>query len=109
LLALPELAECVLSRESLTYTMGQHYAAVWIPYALASFVFGVAGFHRANPRFARNIVRTALVLCVAILAFASPTHWGHFLGPYSAHDAALDRVLAGLPRDIEVGTHDELY
>ena len=44
-----------------------------------------------------------------MLAFASPTHWGHYLGPRTAHDRAVDRLLAGLPPELDVGTHDELY
>jgi len=109
LLALPGFAECLLSHESLTYTMGQHYAGVWIPYVLASYVFGLERIARAKPRLAFNFVRASIVLCLAILAFASPTHWGHFLGPRTAHDAALDRTLAKLPPDLDVGTHDEIY
>jgi len=109
LLALPGFAECLLSHESLTYTMGQHYAAVWIPYVLGAYVFGIERLHDRKPRLAFNLVRASMLLCLAILAFASPTHWGHFLGPRIAHDAALERVLAKLPPDLEVGTHDEIY
>jgi uncharacterized membrane protein len=108
-LALPGLAECLLSHESLTYTMGQHYAAVWIPYILFAFVLGLERIVRARPQQARSLLRLALVVCVLNLTVASPTHWGHFLGPRTAHDAALDRVLAKLPPDLEVGTHDEIY
>jgi uncharacterized membrane protein len=108
-LALPGFAECLLSHESLAYTMGQHYAGAWIPYVLAAFAFGVARIHARRPRTATILVRTAIGLCIAVLLFASPTHWGHFLGLRTAHHAALDRVLAKLPPDMEVGTHDELY
>jgi uncharacterized membrane protein len=109
LLALPGFVELLSSHESLTYTMGQHYAALWIPYVLTSYVFGLERIGRTKPRLAYNLVRASVALCLAILAFASPTHWGHFLGPRTAHDVALDRVLAKLPPDMEVGTHDEIY
>jgi len=108
-LALPGFAECLLSHESLAYTMGQHYAGAWIPYVLGAFAFGIARIYARRPRAATIVLRTSIGLCIAILLFASPTHWGHFLGPRTAHDAALDRVLAKLPPDLEVGTHDELY
>lgn len=109
LLALPGFAECLFSHESVTYTMGTHYAAVWIPYVLAAFALGIANVYAKRPRLANNLVRTSLVLCAINLIFASPTHWGHYLSIPSAHDATLDRALARLPRSIEVGTHDELY
>jgi uncharacterized membrane protein len=108
-LALPGFAECLLSHESLAYTMGQHYAAVWIPYVLGAFAFGIARIYAHRPHTAAILVRTAIGLCIAILLFASPTHWGHFLGPRTAHHAAVDRMLATLPPDAGVGTHDEIY
>jgi hypothetical protein len=46
---------------------------------------------------------------VANLAFASPTHWGHYLGARTAHDRLVDRELAMLPPALDVGTHDELF
>jgi uncharacterized membrane protein len=108
-LALPGFAECLFSHESVTYTMGTHYAAVWIPYVLAAFAFGVARIYGRRPELARGLVRTCVILCALNLVFASPTHWGHYLRARSAHDAALDRALASLPPDLEVGTHDETF
>jgi uncharacterized membrane protein len=108
-LALPGFAECLFSHESVTYTMGTHYAAVWIPYVLAAFVFGISNIYAKRPRVASRLARASLVLCALNLVFASPTHWGHYLGLPNAHVAALERALAALPPGIEVGTHDELY
>ena len=99
--ALPGLAECLLSHESLTYTMGQHYAAVWIGYVLVAFAV-------AAPRFGPWSRWGPLAACVLVLAFASPTHWGHFLRLRTAHDAVLDRFVAAAP-PASLGTHDELY
>ncbi len=109
LLALPGFAEDLFSHESVTYTMGQHYAAVWIPYVLAAFVFGIARLEARRPRLARRVLIASIVLCAANLAFASPTHWAHYLRARTAHDAALDRALARLSPDLDVGTHDELF
>jgi uncharacterized membrane protein len=109
LLALPGFAECLFSHESVTYTMGTHYAAVWIPYVLAAFALGIANVYANRPRLARGLARTALILCALNLLFASPTHWGHYLSAPNAHDATLDRALAALPPGIEIGTHDEIY
>jgi hypothetical protein len=60
-------------------------------------------------RLGAGLVRASLVLCALVLIFASPTHWGHYLRARTAHDALLDRTLASLPPQIEVGTHDELF
>ncbi len=108
-LALPPFAEVLASHESIVYTMGQHYAAVWIGYVLFAFALAVGSAYARSPRSARAIVRTSLVLCVLVLAFASPTHWGHYLRARDAHDALLDRVLGRLPADINVGTLEEMY
>jgi len=100
--AVPGLAECLLSRESLTYTMGQHYAAVWIGYVLVAYAL-------AANRFGAGVRWGAVGLCTLVLIFASPTHWGHFLRAPSAHDRVLDRLVASIPREATVGTHDEIY
>jgi uncharacterized membrane protein len=108
-LALPGFAEVLLSHESITYTMGQHYAAVWIAYVLFAFALAVGRAYARSPRLATALVRTAAALCVLVLAFASPTHWGHYLRARDAHDRVLDAALARLPRDANVGTSDELF
>ncbi len=108
-LALPGFAEVLGSHESITYTMGTHYAAVWIPYVLLAFACAIARLYDRSPQLARGFVRASLVLCVLVLAVASPTHWGHYLRARNAHDAVLDAALARLPATLEVGTFDEAY
>ncbi len=108
-LALPGFAEDVLSHDSITYTMGQHYAAVWIPYLLFAWVLGVARLHARNPAVARKFVRAAWALSLAILVCASPTHWGHYLRLPNRHDAELAHFLARLPPELAVGTSDDLF
>jgi uncharacterized membrane protein len=109
LLALPGLVEVLSSRWSITYTMGQHYAGVWIGEMLVAFALGIASVARRNPIAARNFVRAALVLCLVNLAVASPTHWGHYLRARNAHDAALDALVARVPPGAAVATYDEVY
>jgi uncharacterized membrane protein len=109
LLAVPGFLELFLSRDPVMYTMGQHYAAVWIPYVLAAFALGLARIARVRPVLALRLAAASLVLCVLNLAFLSPTHWGHYLAMRTPHDAALDAAVRALPRDASVGTHDELY
>lgn len=108
-LALPGFAEVLGSHESMTYTMGTHYAAIWIGYVLFAFALGLATTFARRPRPARLALRASIALCAIDLIFASPTHWGHYLGPRTAHDAALDAAVARVGRDLEVGTSDEIY
>ncbi len=109
LLALPGFAECLFSHDSVTYTMGQHYAAPWIGYVLAAFALGVAHLYAKRSRVAVFAQRAAIALCVANLVFASPTHWGHYLGVRGSHDRIVDQELAALSPALDVGTHDELF
>lgn len=109
LLAIPGLLEVLSSRWSITYTMGQHYAGVWIAWVLVAFALAVAKIAAGKPARAHLLVRACIALCVLNLAVASPTHWGHFLRTRNAHDAALDRIIAQVPPDSPVGTFDEAY
>ncbi|GAC1311277.1 MAG: hypothetical protein NVSMB19_25680 [Vulcanimicrobiaceae bacterium] len=107
--AIPGFVEVLGSHESITYTMGQHYAAVWIAYVLFAFALAIGATYARAPRRATAVVRAALALCALVLVFASPTHWGHYVRARTAHDAARDRALARLPRDAEVGVADDFY
>ena len=108
-LSLPGFAEVLGSHESLTYTMGTHYAAIWIPYVLFAFVDGLVRLRVYSDRAPDYAVRAALGISVLVLAVASPTHWGHYLGLRTAHDAVLDRAAAAVAHSADVGTFDELY
>jgi uncharacterized membrane protein len=101
--ALPGLAECVLSREHATYTMGQHYAGVWVPYVVAAFAVSVEKLHSMRP------LGIAAVLCLLTYLVANPLHPGYFLRVPAARDAQLDAYLMRLPSDIAVGTQEEAY
>jgi uncharacterized membrane protein len=107
--AVPGLVEVLSSRWSITYTNGQHYAGIWIAYVLAAFAVGIASVARSHPSRAVGLATTAIAVCALNLIVASPTHWGHYLRARSAHDAALDRLVAGVPATATVATYDEVY
>jgi uncharacterized membrane protein len=110
LIAVPGLIEVLSSRWSITYTMGQHYAGVWVGEVLVAYALAIAAFARErSPRFATRLAVASLVICVLNLSLASPTHWRHYLAPVDAHDRVLDSFVASLPPDAVVGTHDEIY
>ena len=109
LLALPGFAEVLASREPLTFTMGQHYAAVWVPYVLVAFALGGAALLERATNAARWWVRTSAILCVAVSVFFSPLHLTHFLRPLDDRDAATNALIDRIPIAASVGTYDEIY
>ena len=108
-LALPGLVEVLSSHWPVTYTMGTHYAGVWIPYVLIAFADGLGLIARANPTRAGLLARASAIACVLNLIVASPTHWAHYYRWRNAHDAALDRIIAQVPRNSNAASFDEAY
>jgi hypothetical protein len=110
LIAVPGLIEVLSSHWSITYTMGQHYAGVWIGEMLVAYALALAAFARERgPLFAGRLAGASLAICILNLSLASPTHWRHYLAPVNAHDRILDAFVAALPPNAVVGTHDEIY
>jgi hypothetical protein len=110
LFVVPGLAEVLSSRWSITYTMGQHYAGVWVGWMLVVYALTLASIViGCGMKFATRLAIASIVICVLNLSLASPTHWKHYLRPVNAHDRAIDAVIATLPPDAAVGTHDEIY
>lgn len=109
LLALPGFAEVLASREPLTYTMGQHYAAAWVPYVLVAFALGAARLLERAPVAGPRWLWASAAFCVLVLTFFSPLHLGHFLRLPNARDAATNAAIESLPSSAGVGTYDEIY
>jgi uncharacterized membrane protein len=110
LLVVPGLIEVLSSHWSITYTMGQHYAGVWVGEMLVVYALTLGGLARTRgPAFAGRLAIASIVICVLNLSLASPTHWKHYLGPVTAHDRAIDAMIASLPPNAAVGSHDEIY
>jgi len=104
------LLEVVVPRNAWMWTMGQHYAGVWVGYVLVATVYGAAATFRRSPTRGRNLVVAALALCAANLAFASPTHWRVFVHVPTPHFRLLDGLLAArLPGTGSIGFQDEVY
>ena len=104
LLAVPGFAIVLLANSGLVWRMGMHYAALWIPWLLIAFAGGIATL-----RVQRRWTTIAFVLSAIVLIAFSPLHPLHYLKP-SYHALADARaVLATIPRDASVATHDEWY
>jgi len=110
LFALFPLLEVLVPRNAWVWTMGQHYAGVWVSYVLIATVYGAAATYRKSPVRGRAFIVAALVLCSVNLVFASPTHWRVYLHFPTPHYRLLDELLAQrLPGTGSIGFQDEVY
>ncbi|MGA7570955.1 MAG: DUF2079 domain-containing protein [Candidatus Aquilonibacter sp.] len=105
-LALPPLAEVLLSRMSTTFTLGTHYAGAWLGYVLVAFAFAV---RKVPEQRAMRWLWACTALCVLELAVADPLHPGLNLRAQQPRDVALDAMLASLPRNVSIATQEEAY
>jgi len=105
-LAVPALAEVLVSRMSTTYTLGTHYAGAWIGYVVVAFAFAVRGRPHAT---VKRLLYACLVFCAIELAVADPLHPGMNLRYVQPRDTALDRALLWLPPHASVATQEEAY
>jgi uncharacterized membrane protein len=103
-LAVPGFAIVLLANSGLVWRMGMHYAALWIPWLLIAFAAGIATL-----RSQRRWTTIAFALSAIVLIAFSPLHPLHYLKPsyHALGDARA--VLASIPRDAHVATHDEWY
>jgi uncharacterized membrane protein len=103
-LSVPGFAIVLLANSGLVWRMGEHYAALWIPWLLIAFAAGIASL-----RLPHRWTTIAFGLCAVFLVAFNPLHPQHYLQPsyHALGDAraALDCV----PPDASVATHDEWY
>jgi uncharacterized membrane protein len=91
LLALPGGAVVLLANSGYVWRMGDHYAALWIPWLLVATVMGVVTVER-----------------IFLIAF-DPLHPLHYLHPYY-HDLADARAaLSCVPENASLSTYDEWF
>ena len=110
LLALPGLGIVLLSSDGITWRMGSHYAAIWVPWLLLGAAAALVRFERNfSVRRSRRAAYAAFALCTLFLIAFNPMHVGHYLkSAYPPADA--ERALAALPPDAgPVATHDEWF
>jgi uncharacterized membrane protein len=110
LLALPGAAIVLLANSGYVWRMGDHYAALWIPWLLVATVAGVAGLaRRAGERAARGWTTAASALCVLFLIAFDPLHPLHYLHPYYHDLANARRAIGCVPKDASMATYDEWF
>jgi uncharacterized membrane protein len=108
LLALPGLAEIVLSSDAITWRMGSHYAAVWIPWALIAAAQVLVRLDASSAAAGRRGVRAIAILCALFWIAFNPLHPLHYLRPFYPHDH-VEALAARVPPGAGIITHDEWF
>jgi len=110
LLALPGAAIVLLANSGYVWRMGDHYAALWIPWLLVGAVVAVAGLEkRRGARIAGRWTTAAGILCALFLIAFNPLHPLHYLHPYYHDLAAARRAIGCVPKDASMATYDEWF
>jgi uncharacterized membrane protein len=110
LLALPGAVIVLLANSGYVWRMGDHYAALWIPWLLVAAVTGVVSLvRRRTPQLAQRWILTAGVLCAVFLIAFDPLHPVHYLHPYYHDLADARRAIGCVPKDATLATYDEWF
>jgi uncharacterized membrane protein len=110
LLALPGAAVVLLANSGYVWRMGDHYAALWIPWLLVATVMAVARIVRnAGDRVAMRWTAAATVLCAIFLVAFNPMHPLHYLHPYYHDLTDARRAIACVPKEASLATYDEWF
>ncbi|MGC1381309.1 MAG: DUF2079 domain-containing protein, partial [Candidatus Baltobacteraceae bacterium] len=110
LLALPGACVVLLANSGYVWRMGDHYAALWIPWLLIATVAAVTALARKRgERVAGNWSAAACALCAVFLIAFDPMHPLHYLHPYYHDLADARRAIACVPKDASLATYDEWF
>jgi uncharacterized membrane protein len=105
LLALPGLAEVLLSHEAITMALGAHYTALWSGYVLCAFVDGASKLYNRSETAAKGALVVALLASIWTSRYYSPINPGFAMYRQPAPaDAIREHALSTLPRTASVGT-----
>ncbi len=110
LLALPGAVVVLLANSGYVWRMGDHYAALWIPWLLVASVMGIARLcRRRAPAVAPRWAVVAGILCVVFLIAFDPLHPLHYLHAYYYDLKDAQRAMACVPADASLATYDEWF
>jgi uncharacterized membrane protein len=110
LLALPGAVIVLLANSGYVWRMGDHYAALWIPWLLVAAVTGVVSLaRRRTPQLTQRWILAAGVLCVVFLIAFDPLHPVHYLHPYYHDLTNARRAIGCVPKDATLATYDEWF
>ncbi len=109
-LALPGAAIVLLANSGYVWRMGDHYAALWIPWLLVATIAAIATLaRRAGALSATRWTTAAVAVCAIVLIAFDPLHPLHYLHPYYRDLADARRALACVPERAPLATYDEWF
>ncbi|MBD5635770.1 MAG: DUF2079 domain-containing protein, partial [Candidatus Eremiobacteraeota bacterium] len=110
LLALPGLLIVLLSSSAITWRMGSHYAAIWVPWLFIGICAVLARWQRERRyRRVRIWPRVATGICIVVLIAFDPLHPAHYARAAYPIDADVRHALATIPPNARVALHDEWF
>lgn len=110
LLALPGAAVVLLANSGYVWRMGDHYAALWIPWLLVGAIAAVARLARARGESsALNWTTASSAVCMFFLIAFDPMHPLHYLHSYYHDLADARRAIACVPANASMSTYDEWF
>jgi uncharacterized membrane protein len=110
LLALPGFVVVLLSSNAITWRMGSHYAAIWIPWLFIGVCSVLVRWRREGfERRMRVWPRVAATICAIVLIAFDPLHPAHYLRTGYPANADVRAALATIPPDARVALHDEWF
>lgn len=110
LLTLPGAAVVLLANSGYVWRMGDHYAALWIPWLLVGAIAAVARCARLRGESAAaNWTTASSAICAFFLIAFDPMHPLHYLHPYYHDLADARRAIACVPENASMSTYDEWF
>jgi uncharacterized membrane protein len=110
LLAVPGAAIVLLANSGYVWRMGDHYAALWIPWLLVGTLVALASIAKRNgARAGGRWAAAAGILCALFLIAFDPLHPLHYLHPYYHDLSDARRAIACVPKDASMATYDEWF
>jgi uncharacterized membrane protein len=109
-LAVPGATVVLLANSGYVWRMGDHYAALWIPWLLVATIMGVVmQARKTSLRVAKGWTTASAALCLIFLIAFDPLHPLHYLHPYYHDLADARRALACVPKNASLATYDEWF
>jgi uncharacterized membrane protein len=109
-LALPGATVVLLANSGYVWRMGDHYAALWIPWLLVATIMGVVvQARKTSLRVAKVWTTVSAAICIIFLIAFDPMHPLHYLHPYYHDLADARRALDCVPESASVATYDEWF
>jgi uncharacterized membrane protein len=103
-------AEVLTAPRQLVWSMGSHYAGVWIGYMLIAWCIGICNLYTRKIVLVPKVITGAFTLSILSIFFARPAAVPREIHFRSDAEAQIDAVIASdLPRNVSIGVPDVLY